>query len=117
LRYQRVRREQRNTFDHRLRDEDSIEWVFMEKRQSINCECVVTADQQLAVTVVQQSSTQQSRIRLKVASPKSSLDGNLPKAGGAEHEFIPGIVHQLPGSGRQPTRFFRSPKEQVRIKE
>jgi hypothetical protein len=44
LRYQRVRCQQRNTFDHRLRDEDSIEWVFMKTRQSINCECVITAD-------------------------------------------------------------------------
>jgi hypothetical protein len=33
LGYQRIRREQGDTFDHRLRDEDSIEWVFVEKGQ------------------------------------------------------------------------------------
>jgi hypothetical protein len=54
---------------------------------------------------------------LKVSSAKASLDGNLPKAGRAEHEFIPGILHQLPGSGRQPAGFFRSPKEQVGVEE
>ena len=89
----------------------------MKKRQTVDRDCVLTADRQLAITVIQQSTPKQSGIHLEVISAKPSFDRNLLKAGCAEYEFIARILHQLPGVWRQPARFSGSPKKKMRIEK
>ena len=53
----------------------------MKGRESIQRERVITADGQLAITVIEQAAPQQTRIYLEIVPAKPSFDRNLPKVG------------------------------------
>src|SRR5664279_817612 len=88
LRHDRIVREQRNALDRRLRHENTIKGVFMNRWQALDGNDVVADNRQFAVTVVQQTTAQQTGLDPKVFSPQSTLDRYLPQAGSTEQQLV-----------------------------
>ena len=62
-------------------NKNAVEWVFMDERQAVDRNGVLTGNRQFLIAVVQQPTAQHPRINLKIGTPKATLDGNFPKAG------------------------------------
>ena len=63
--YPWIRRQQGDAFHLSLRNQDSIEGIFMNGRQIIDCNNMLTPDGKLVVAVIQQPASEQSGIMLK----------------------------------------------------
>ena len=85
---QGIRREQRDAFNDRLSNKQSIERIPMNYRQRIRRERVLTEHGQLVVPIVQETLTQRTRVDLKVGPIEAAFDGDFPQACDAVDEFI-----------------------------
>lgn len=72
LRDQRIGDEQGNAFDHRLRNRHPVKGILVNDGQTFHFYRMFAADGKLAIAVIQQPSTQQSHINLKVITPQTS---------------------------------------------
>lgn len=97
LHHQRIDREQDDTFDRRLRNQNAIEWVLMDRWQAVDGDHVTTRNRQFVVAVVQEAATQQPRIGPEVAAAKLRLGDDLPQASGAEEQFVGWIIDKALG--------------------
>jgi len=78
LGYYRVGCKKRDPFDHRLRNQDTVEGIFMYGRKSVGLDCVLAQDRQLFETIVEHRAAQDSWIKLKALLSKGTLDCNFP---------------------------------------
>jgi len=69
------------TLHYRLRHEQAVERVFMNRRQTVDRDRVHARDRQFPIAVIEQPPPQQARIHLEIVAPESLFDGDLPQAG------------------------------------
>jgi hypothetical protein len=53
---QRIAGQQRNSLDHRLSDQDAVEWILVDRWEKIDSERMITGHCQFAVAAVDQAS-------------------------------------------------------------
>jgi hypothetical protein len=79
-----IRRDQREAFDLGLGNQHAVKWVLVDRRQIQGSHCVLARDGELAPAIVDQAASQSARLNAKVLPAEPMLDGDFPKAHGAE---------------------------------
>jgi hypothetical protein len=97
LRHQVVGGEQANPFDDRLRDQQPVERILVDRRELVDRHRVLAGHGQFAVAIVQQPATKQPRIDREIVPAKCVLDCDFPQARGTEEKFIVRIGNELAG--------------------
>ena len=87
-RYGFIRCQQQQAFDTRLRDENTVERVFVQRRQIVDGDGVFTGDGQFTIAVDQQHAPQAARVNIEVRAFKAVFDGDFPQTRGTEDELI-----------------------------
>jgi hypothetical protein len=80
LRHARVGRQQRNAFDEALRDEQSIERISMQRRQTGDRDGVLAGNWQFLIAVTQQIAPQRALFEVEIAAPLRPFYWDLPEA-------------------------------------
>src|SRR5712691_10457223 len=75
-----IRSQEGDAFDQRLRDEQAIEWIFVDRRKSVDVHRVLARDRQFEVAVVEESAPEHAWLDAKVIAPQTAFDGDLPHA-------------------------------------
>ena len=101
--------QERHAFSVGLSDQQAVERVFMDGRQSLNGQSMFASDRQFSISVIQQAAPQEMRIDLKIGPLQSTLDNDLPYARHTEEEMVVGRLDRFARRGRKPLRSARSP--------
>src|SRR4051812_27382180 len=96
----------------RLRQQQAIEWIFVEERQDIDGESVTAGDRELRKAIVEETLEQVTRVDPEVVSIQCAFDGELPDAGGAKEEFVMAISHDGTRGLREAMREDRHPDQE-----
>jgi acyl-CoA synthetase (NDP forming) len=88
LRHDRIGGQQRDPFGDRLRHEEAIESVLVNRRQYPDGNDMLAGDRELIVAVGQQPAPQQPRIDPEILAPERILDDDFPQACRAEQQFV-----------------------------
>ncbi|HYD84403.1 MAG TPA: hypothetical protein VEA63_10125, partial [Opitutus sp.] len=94
LRHHLVRRQQRQPLNLRLRHEQAIERVLVERRQRQNSGRVFSRYCEFAPTIAKQAISQRRGINLEIGEALRALDRDFPYARGAEPNIRSCIVDQ-----------------------
>jgi len=94
-----------------LRNQHSIERIFVKWREKVNLDRVRAGYRQFDVTVPEQTSPQNSWIDSKIRPTEAILDGDFPDRGGAEVRSGLGVLQQAPNVIRESVRVSRGPKQ------
>ena len=92
--HHRIGSQQRQALNHCLRNETMIEGILVDRRQAFDGNRMFAGGGKFRITVVQQTAAQQARVNTKSISSQAALDGELPRAGRTENQFIRGILDQ-----------------------
>lgn len=87
-----VGRDQSRAFNGRLGDQDAVERVFVMLWQVEDCDQMFAGDRYFPIAMDQKFAPQETRIDLEIGALQTTLDRDFPKAGSAEHEFVPWIA-------------------------
>ena len=80
--------QQRECFDLRLCDQDSIEWVIVNRRQEIHGSGVDPGDGEFVVFVLQERPVQNAWINVEVLASQPALNRDFPQRRCAEEERV-----------------------------
>jgi hypothetical protein len=78
LGYHRVSRQQGDSFDHGLSDQDAVEGIFVYGRKGVDFDSMLAQDGQFLVPVIQHCAPQNPWVELKSLLSKRTLDCNVP---------------------------------------
>src|SRR5439155_14410401 len=103
--------------DDRLRDENAIEGIAVQQRQPTDESRRVRANRQFGEPGIEGGSGDLGRIEDKIVAAQSSLDGDLPDAGGAEQHL--GVAPFDCGAGLsiEPVRLGERPQQDKGIEQ
>ncbi len=76
---QRIYRQQSDAFDRGLRYENTVEGIFVDGWKAVDGDSMFANNWQFAITIVQQASTEEPSIHLKVLAIQTLLDCDLPQ--------------------------------------
>jgi len=79
-----IGRDQREAFDLGLGNQHAVKWILVDQWQIQGSHRVLARDGELAPAIVDQAASQPARLDTKVLPAEPVLDGDLPKAHGAE---------------------------------
>jgi hypothetical protein len=105
----RVGGQQQDALDCRLRHEQAIEGVLVDRRQIGDRDGMLAGDRELVIAVVQQAPAQEPRVGAKIGAAKAGFDRDFPQARRAEHQLIASVVDRPAGPERQTLRLPCSP--------
>ena len=74
-----IHRQQQQSLGARLRNQDAVKRILVQRRQLIYGDCVFARDGKLAIAVHQKQAPQSARIDFEVNAIKPVLDGYLPR--------------------------------------
>ena len=94
--------EECNPFAQRLREQHPVKGIFVDCRQIIDIDSVLAGDRQLDVTILDEASTEHTRLNLEIVASERALDRDLPDAGCAEHKLVAVVAQLFPSRSRQP---------------
>ncbi|KWF90983.1 hypothetical protein WL95_24945 [Burkholderia cepacia] len=113
----RVVRKQRNAFRDRLRDQETVKRISMDRRQLFDCKCVCARDRQFHVADIEEIATEHVWVHLEIVAIQATLDDDLPEARDAEKRCTGGILDERTGAGGQFGRTGCRPKKQGCIEQ
>ena len=96
----RVGGQQQDALDYRLRYEQAIEGVFVDRRPIGDRHGMLASDGELVIAVVQQAAAQEPRIGAKIGTAEAGFDRDLLEARRAEHQLVASVVDHRGGTGR-----------------
>nr|WP_155706108.1 hypothetical protein [Burkholderia cepacia] len=109
----KVVRKQRNAFRDRLRDQETVKRISMDRRQLFDCKCVCARDRQFHVADIEEIATEHVWVHLEIVAIQATLGDDLPEARDAEMRCTGGILDERTGAGGQLGRTGCRPKKQV----
>jgi hypothetical protein len=90
-----ILRKQCQAFDPCLSNQQTIEWVFVERRESAYAEGVLAGNCQFTITMCQKAISEHAGITDKIGSSASVFDRSLPDRDSAEEYFVRRVIQQM----------------------
>jgi len=100
-----VRSQKLDSLDRCLCDKDSIKGIPVDRRQGVDGQGMLARDGELLVAVVQEPSSEEPAVDLKIRATEPGLDRDFPHASSAEQEPIPWVAEERMGLAGQSIRF------------
>jgi hypothetical protein len=107
--------EKRDSFRDSLREEHSIKRIFVQRRKAVDVGSVLSCNRELDVSIVEQASSKNTRVGVKVIATQRVLDRDFPDVRRAEIELVLAIAQVSACPSGQAVRLTGSPEKELGI--